>query len=86
MSPFHHLLALVPPSRSWSNYDATLHAGVVVLIVLAATLAGGLHVVSSETVGNTYLAGLGYAAGRSGTSSRSRVTDPTVEVPPFPQA
>lgn len=47
----------------WSDWT---HAVVIIIVVVAATVAGGLHFIHENTIGNVYTAAIGYAAGRAG--------------------
>lgn len=64
--------------------DNFVHAAVVIVVVLCATgLAAGSQL-DHGTVGNIFAAAIGYAAGRSGTTTRQqRDTDtPTLKAVP----
>lgn len=56
-----------------------IHAAVVVIVVLCATILGATGQLDRNTIGNVYLAVIGYAAGRAGPAAvrtlMSRSTD-----------
>ena len=56
-----------PNSALPQLYSDLLHAGVILIVVILATIAGGLHFVHENTIGNVYTAAIGYAAGRAGS-------------------
>ena len=59
-----------------------IHATVVMGVVICATVLGATHALDRNTVGNVYLAAVGYAAGRAGSgavrSAMTRKGDPGV--------
>lgn len=59
--------AKLPASATPQFYSDITHAAVIVIVVLAATVAGAAHFVHENTIGNVYTAAIGYAAGRAGS-------------------
>ena len=51
-------------------YSDLVHAGVILLVVIAATILRITHNLDNGTVGNVYTAAVGYAAGRAGSVLR----------------
>jgi hypothetical protein len=64
----------MPESAVPQHCGDLVHAGVVVIVVIAATVAGLTHVIDANTVGNVYLTALGYAAGRAGSIAHRSFT------------
>lgn len=51
-----------------------IHACAVMVIVICATVLGAMGMLDRGTIGNVYLAGIGYAAGRAGATIRTHYT------------
>lgn len=74
--PFHAIwAAVVTPVRGWSNFDAAIHAGVVIACIVVAGIVVGIRGHLDPELGNIMLAAVGFAAGRSGVSGRIRQED-----------
>jgi hypothetical protein len=71
-------------TRRLAAQEHFVHAFVVVFVCTCATILGGLHELSSESVSNVFMASIGYAAGRSGTtrSLTTRSDDLTTTITP----
>lgn len=68
----HHFLmavAAAPVRIGGFIEEHVVHAIVVVFVVLAVTVLAALHDVSNDTVGIVFGSAIGYAAGRSGSTS-----------------
>lgn len=56
-----------PESALPQLYSDSLHAGVILLVVIAATILRAIGELDTNTVGNVFTAAIGYAAGRAGS-------------------
>ena len=64
----------LPSSATPQFWSDITHATVIVIVVVAATIAGAMHFIHETTVGNVYTAAIGYAAGRAGSVAHRTLT------------
>ena len=75
LHPHAFLAAVTAPVRAWSNFDAAIHALVVIACVVTAGVVDGIQGKLDPELTNLLLAAVGFAAGRSGVSGRVRADD-----------
>lgn len=80
MSPAH---VAREAHRRYTDYDALVHAVVVLFVVVAATIYAAVTAPHNQEAGDSvwfvYSAAIGYAAGRSGARNSQRMTIDTGE-------